>query len=65
MRGGRRTGAGRKKKPAHLRREVIAVRLPQWMITQLKGMGSVNYVLEEHLVKSGLLKPPADYDLDK
>ena len=65
MRGGKRTGAGRKKKPDHLRREVIAIRLPRWMIDQLKGMGSVNSVLEEHLVKSGFLKPPDDYDLDE
>ena len=64
MRGGKRTGAGRKKKPDHLRREVIAIRLPRWMIEQLKDKGSVNYILEEHLVKSGFLNPPADYDLD-
>jgi hypothetical protein len=35
------------------------------MIDQLKGMGSVNYILEEPLVKSGFLTPPPDYDLDK
>ena len=64
MRGGKRKGSGRKKKPDHLRREVLAIRLPRWMIDQLKDMGSVNYVLEEHLVRSGLLKPPSDYDLD-
>ena len=32
MQGGRRTGAGRKKKPDHLRRELVTIRLPQWMI---------------------------------
>jgi hypothetical protein len=64
MRGGKRTGAGRKKKPDHLRREVIAIRLPRWMIDQLKDKGSVNYILEEHLLKNGFLKPPDDYDLD-
>lgn len=36
MRGGKRTGAGRKKKPDHLRRELLTIRLPQWMISQLK-----------------------------
>ena len=32
MRGGRRTGAGRKKKPARLRLSLTNIRLPQWMI---------------------------------
>jgi hypothetical protein len=65
MRGGKRTGAGRKRKPDHLRREVIAIRLPRWMIEQLKDKGSVNYVLESQLLKDGFLKPPDDYNLDK
>jgi hypothetical protein len=64
MRGGKRTGAGRKKKPDHLRREVLAIRLPRWMIDQLKEKGSVNYILKEHLVKNQFLKPPADYNFD-
>jgi hypothetical protein len=64
MRGGKRTGAGRKKKPDHLRREVIAIRLPGWMIEQLKDKGEINYVLESLLLKDGFLKPPPDYDLD-
>lgn len=36
MRGGKRAGAGRKKKPDYLRREPMTIRLPQWMISQLK-----------------------------
>ena len=36
MQGGRRIGAGRKKKPDHLKRELVTIRLPQWMISQLK-----------------------------
>jgi hypothetical protein len=65
MRGGKRTGAGRKKKPDHLRREVIAIRLPRWMIDQLKDKGSLDYLLEEMILKSGALTPPDDYDFDK
>jgi hypothetical protein len=65
MRGGKRTGAGRKKKPDHLRREVVAIRLPKWMIDQLKDEGSISYVVESRLLKDGFLNPPADYDLDK
>jgi hypothetical protein len=65
MRGGKRTGAGRKKKSAHLRRDVVAIRLPRWMIDQLKDKGEIGYVLESLLLKDGFLKPPDDYDLDK
>jgi hypothetical protein len=64
MRGGKRTGAGRKKKPDHLRREVLAIRLPGWMIDGLKNEGSVDYLLEEMILKSGLLRPPDDYDIN-
>ena len=42
MRGGRRAGAGRKKKPDHLRRELVTIRLPQWMISQLKNKGEID-----------------------
>jgi len=65
MRGGRRTGAGRPKKPDHLRREVVPIRLPRWMIDQLKNEGSLSYIVESSLLKNELLKPPDDYDLNK
>ena len=39
MRGGKRIGAGRKKKPNHLRRELVTIRLPQWIISQIKSKG--------------------------
>lgn len=63
MRGGKRDGAGRKKKPAHLRRELVTIRLPQWMILQLKSIGAIGYVIEDQLAKSDLLKKPADYNI--
>jgi hypothetical protein len=63
MRGGKRDGAGRKKKPVHLRRELVTIRLPQWMILQLKSIGAIGYVIEDHLAKSDLLKKPADYNI--
>jgi hypothetical protein len=37
MRGGKRTGDGRKKKPDHLRREVIA-RVPKLELQALQGL---------------------------
>lgn len=64
MRGGKRTGAGRKKKPDHLRRELVTIRLPQWMILQLKKNGEIGYLIEELLAKKGSLNPPDDYDFN-
>ena len=64
MRGGRRTGAGRKKKPDHLRRELVTIRLPQWMISQLKNNGEIGYLIEIQLAKKGFLNLPNDYDVN-
>jgi len=64
MRGGRRTGAGRKKKPDHLRRELVTIRLPQWMISQLKNNGEIGYLIEIQLAKNGFLNLPDDYDVN-
>ncbi len=63
MRGGKRAGAGRKKKPDHLRRELLTIRLPQWMILRLKRDGEIGYLIEEQLAKNfGEL--PEDYDIN-
>ncbi len=62
--GGKRPGAGRKKKPDHLKREKVSIRLPKWMIEQLKDRGEVGYEIEYQLVKANILKPPEDYSLD-
>ena len=64
MRGGKRAGAGRKKKPDHLRRELVTLRLPQWMISQLKSNGEIGYLIEELLAKKGSLNPPDDYNFN-
>jgi hypothetical protein len=61
MRGGNRPGAGRKKKPNHLRREPVTIRLPQWMILQLKNKGEIGYLIENQLAKKGFLDLPDDY----
>ncbi|MBW2709494.1 MAG: hypothetical protein J7K96_01345 [Desulfobacteraceae bacterium] len=65
MRGGKRVGAGRRKKPEHLRRELLTIRLPKWMILQLKKNGEIGYLIEDQLAKGGLLNLPDDYDIDK
>jgi len=64
MRGGKRAGAGRKKLPSHLRRELLTIRLPQWMIFQLKAKGQIGYFIEELLAKQDILNPPDDYDIN-
>ena len=63
MRGGRRTGAGRKKKPDHLRRELVTIRLPQWMISQLKNRGEIAYLIENQLTKKDFLDLPDNYEI--
>ena len=63
MRGGKRTGAGRKKKPDHLRRDLVTIRLPQWMILQIKKEGAIGFVIEEQMIKNDFLDLPEDYDL--
>lgn len=61
MHGGKRIGAGRKKKPAHLRRELVTIRLPLWMVSQLKSNGEIGYLVENILAKEHLLNLPDDY----
>jgi len=65
MQGGRRIGAGRKKKPDHLKRELVTIRLPQWMISQLKSKGEIGYLIEEQLVKNNFFDVPEDYEISK
>ena len=62
--GGKREGAGRKKKPDHLRRDHISIRLPKWMLNQLRNRGEVGYQIEEQLLKANFLKLPDDYKID-
>jgi len=63
MRGGKRDGAGRKKKPDHLRRELVTIRLPLWMIYQLKDNGEIGYLIENQLAKQDFLNLPDDYEI--
>ncbi len=63
MRGGKRAGAGRKKKPEHLKREILTIRLPKWMIEQIKSKGEIGYMIEYQLGKNDFLDLPDDYDI--
>ncbi|MBT7397240.1 MAG: hypothetical protein HN778_20625 [Prolixibacteraceae bacterium] len=62
MRGGNRKGAGRKKKPEHLRRVPVTIRLPVWMVPQIKKRGEIGYLIELELAtKNKFLELPEDY----
>ena len=63
MRGGKRAGSGRKKKPSHLKRELLTIRLPLWMIEQIKSKGEISYIIENQLKKNDFPELPDDYDL--
>ena len=54
MRGGKRAGAGSKKLPGHLKRQLLTIRLPQWMISQLKAKSEIGYFIEELLAKQDI-----------
>jgi len=58
MQGGKRTGSGRKKKAAHLRRELVTIRLPKWMILQIKKEGEIGYLIELQLLKADYINQP-------
>ena len=61
MHGGKRKGSGRKKVANHLRRNLLTIRLPHWMILQLKKKGEIGCVIEYQLLKSNFIHPPIDY----
>lgn len=61
MQGGKRIGSGRKRIHEHLRRELLTIRLPKWMIVQLKIEGEIGYVIENQLIKAEFINPPGDY----
>ncbi len=58
-RGGKREGAGRKEALPHLKRKMISVRLPVWLIDKLKEQpGSQSVIIEESLIASMGLEIP-------
>jgi len=61
MHGGKRIGSGRKKAPDHLRRELVTIRLPKWMILQLKSEGEIGCIIEYQLLKAKFIHQPNDY----
>jgi hypothetical protein len=62
MHGGKRIGSGRKKNAEHLRRQLVTIRLPNWMILQLKNKGEIGCVIEYQLLKAEFINQPKDYE---
>ena len=58
MQGGKRIGSGRKKKAAHLRRKLVTIRLPKWMILQIKKEGEIGYLIELQLLNAEYINQP-------
>jgi len=52
-----------KKKPVHLKRNPVTIRLPQFMILRLKRDGEIGYLIEEQLAKK-IGELPEDYDIN-
>ena len=46
-----------------LKRELVTIRLPQWMISQLKSKGEIGYLIEYQLAKQDFLNLPDDYEI--
>ena len=52
MRGGKREGAGAPKKPAHLKKKVVSLALPGWILAELgKLEESRNVIIEKALLE--------------
>jgi len=61
MHGGKRQGSGRKKTADYLRRDVVSIRLPNWMVVQLKKEGEMGCVIEYQLLKAEFIHQPKEY----
>lgn len=62
MRGGSRKGAGRKRMPENMRRVPVTIRLPKWMVSQIKMKREIGYLIELELAtKKDFLDLPDDY----
>jgi len=58
MRGGKRAGAGRRKKLENVKRELLTIWLTKWMIEQIKSKGEIDYMIEYQLGKNDFLDLP-------
>jgi hypothetical protein len=62
MTGGKRKGAGRPTAPAELKKRLISIRLPEWLIKWMDDQPETNraILIEEALQKIHSINPPRD-----
>lgn len=59
MKGGKREGAGRPRSPAHLKKNPVNLKLPQWLIDWTGDQPKSRAVLiEQALIEKNKLEPP-------
>ena len=46
-----------------LRRKLVTIRLPKWMISQIKNKGEIGYLIEYQLAKKDFLDLQDDYEI--
>lgn len=51
------------KKSNHLRRKLVIIRLPKWMVSQIKNKGEIGYLIEYQLAKKDFLDLPDDHEI--
>ena len=59
----RKTCRSRSKKETRSFEKLLTIRLPRWMISQLKNKCEIGYLIEDQLAKIDFLDIP-DYDID-
>jgi len=62
MRGGHREGAGRPPAPANLKKRMVSIRLPKWLIEWMDSQPETNraILIEEAIKKAHGVEPPRD-----
>ena len=55
--GGKRDGAGRPETPDDDKREVYTLRLPRWLVHELRAMPEAGKAVEQALLAAGFKKP--------
>lgn len=60
MKGGKREGSGRKPSPNNYKREMLAIRLPKWLINWLKEKKDQGRTIEKALKEYFKLEEPKE-----
>lgn len=60
MQGGKRHGAGRPSAPENLKKRMISIRLPEWLLIWMDEQPDTNraVLIEEAMIKANNIEPP-------